>query len=90
MNSMSYAMEFTNNMHIEKLLDSSQSNFKYRCTVVDLIQMFEGTITTNVKYLSVTNPLYLEFASSWARTAGGTEPWAEETNILSSTLKLQS
>ena len=49
--------------------------------------MFEGTIGTNVKYASVTNPLYLDFASTWSEMYENSEismvPWAGETNVLS-------
>ena len=49
--------------------------------------MFEGSIATNVKYAAVTNPLYLDFASTWGNMYDNNEinliPWEGETNVLS-------
>merc|ERR1719204_424394 len=51
-----------------------------------LIQIFEGTVGTNVKFASVNNPLFLDFASKWAEmTEDGdvaSVPWEGETNVL--------
>merc|ERR1719204_2535942 len=52
-----------------------------------LIQIFEGTVGTNVKFASVNNPLFLDFASKWAEMAEDGDvasvPWEGETNVLS-------
>ena len=52
-----------------------------------LIDIFEGTIATNVKFASVTNSLFLDFVAHWSDMYDNNEinliPWEGETNVLS-------